>query len=200
MTLGATFADLEQAAARLDQVFGNFLWAVVQAKPESGSGPAVVDHWEAAAQDTAGLAREICEAAREGRLAANGRFDPALAQRALVGCQANFDPLWLRYCADLLAFERRQALADVLRQGGTWGRWTEGVIDALDQCLPALYDLNLALTRCWEELVDRKGLISVSVQATATGQDIRVGRKGTPRNKRRTVVANDSDAGTDGGS
>jgi hypothetical protein len=121
VTLGASFANLEQAAARLDQVFGNLVWAVVQAQPASGRGSAAVDHWEAVAQDTAGLAHESCEAAREGRLAANGRFDLVLARRALVRCQERFDALWLRYCVDLVAFERHQALADVLRQAGTWG-------------------------------------------------------------------------------
>lgn len=200
MTLGASFANLEQAAARLDQVFGNLVWAVVQAQPASGRGSAVVDHWEAVAQDTAGLAHESCEAAREGRLAANGRFDPVLARRALVRCQEQFDALWLRYCVDLVAFERRQALADVLRQAGNWGRWAEGVVDALDQCPQALYEESLTLRRCWEELVDRQSLIAVSVQATATGQDIRVSRKGAHRKKRSAGVAHGPDAASDDGS
>jgi hypothetical protein len=199
VTLGASFANLEQAASRLDQVFGNLVWAVVQAQPASGRGSAVVDHWEAAAQDTAGLAHESCEAAREGRLAANGRFDPVLARRALVRCQEQFDALWLRYCVDLVAFERRQALADVLRQTGNWGRWAEGVVDALDQCPQALYDQSVTLRRCWEELVDRQSLISVSVQATATGQDIRVSRKGTPRKKRSAAAAHGPDTAADDG-
>ena len=84
-----------------DTVRANLLWA----KPEASDGSAAVDHWEDAAHDTAGLAREICLAAHEGRQPDNSRFDSAVAQQALLMCQQRFDPLWLRHCADLIEVE-----------------------------------------------------------------------------------------------
>lgn len=194
MTLVSIFAELDRAATQIDQVYGNFLWAVVQAKPASGNGSAVVDHWEDAAQDTAGLAREICVAAREGRPIANARFDPIVAQQALLTCQQRFDPLWLRHCADLMAFERRQALWSVSRKGGAWGQWAEGVVDALDRCLPALYELSRAISQSWEELVDRQGLVSVSVRTSVTGQDFRAAGNGMPLVEERIDMASGSAA------
>ncbi|HET9661189.1 MAG TPA: hypothetical protein VFP05_12715 [Thermomicrobiales bacterium] len=194
MTLISTFAELDRASTQLDQVYGNFLWAVVQAKPESGDGSAMVDHWEDAAQDTAGLAREICVAAREGRPMANARFDPVAAQQALLICQQRFDPLWLRHCADLMAFERRQALWSMSRKGGAWAQWAEGVVDALDRCLPALYELSCAISHSWEELVDRQGLVSVSVRTSVTGQDFRNSGNGMPLVEERIDMASGNGA------
>lgn len=194
MTLVSMFADLGRAATELDQVYGNLLWAVVQAKPESGNGSAVVDHWEDAAQDAAGLAHDICAAARNGRQAEGGRFDPVVAHQALLICQQRFDLLWLRHCVDLLAFDRRQDLLSVSQQGGDWAQWMNGVVDALDRCLPALYELSRAVSSSWEELVDRQGLVSVSVRTSVTGQDFRVAGKETSPTSGRSTMTSDFDA------
>lgn len=181
MTLAASFLELEQSAARLDQVFRDLVWAAVQGQPAPGAGPAIVDHWETASQDTADLARGTWVAAREGRLAVNGRFDPTLVRQALVGCQGRFNDLWLRYVVDLAAFERRLALAGVPRRSSAWSPWAEGVVDALDQCPQALYDLSRMLGRCWEELVDR--LAGFTVSAPTAPSDVTTYRPDGPAEK-----------------
>jgi hypothetical protein len=193
VTLSATFAELEWAAARLDEAFGNLAWAAVQGQPSSKPGPAVVDFWEDSAQDMADQTRKALESARVGRLAANGRLDSYSVRQALSGCQTIFDTIWLHYCTELVDFDRRKALQEVTRRAPEWTGWVTGVVDALGQCPKPLYDLSRTLTQCWEEVADQHGPLSVSVTAKTTGRDIDITDDRVPasRNDVGTAVARD---------
>lgn len=134
----------------------------------------LVDMFGDAADDMMGWLEEAMATARDGQQAAERQLDLDRAWRALTTCQQQFSQIEYRLF-DLLSYDR---LAPLMRfgrqQGGEWQAWTSSVKAALDHCQSPIYDVSEALFRCWQEIGERAGLTSVSVQATNIGQQITV--------------------------
>ncbi len=203
MSLETAFAELDGRLDDLEQAFDNLLWAVVQGQPAAGAryGHALPDQYEAAAGDALALVKEARAAAGAGGPAGAGPFDPARTGRALAAGQDRLNRPWLRFYTDFVSDERRGALASLKRERRVWPPWAQGVDDALGRCQHPLYAASQALARCWRDLVDRAGRLSVAVQASGVGQVVHLaardgreaGRDGWPA---RTSV---DDPGTDTG-
>jgi hypothetical protein len=171
MTLDAAFIKLHAQLAQLELTFDNLLWAVVQGQP-AGWSHVVIDHYDAATNDILGLLNEAKDAAAAGCGATNDQLHLAAARRALATCQDRFNQVWIRYYSELVSFERKDALHNLKRKGRTWATWVQGVNDALGQCPPPIYDVSQTLLRCWQDLVERASMLSISAQATSAGPQI----------------------------
>jgi hypothetical protein len=139
-----------------------------------GGDTVLVDVFGDASDDMLGWLAEALGAARDGGQALENQLDLNRAWQALTTCQEQFSQLEYRLF-DLVSYDR---LAPLMRfgrqQGGEWRAWTRSVKAALDRCQSALYHVNQALVRCWQEIAERAGLTSVSVRTTNIGQQITV--------------------------
>jgi hypothetical protein len=131
----------------------------------------LVDLWGDAADDLLGWVEGAQAAAAEAQQAAAFPVDVQRAWRELSVCQERFSHVQQRYSGDLATYERIDELMHFGRQrGGEWESWANGVRLALDDCRPALYTAGQAISACWQEIGERLGMWSVSVQTTAIGQ------------------------------
>jgi len=99
--------------------------------------------------------------------------DLTRARRQLTASQENFQKLSEVFFADLLSYDR---IAELLQFGSEHGRqwmaWANTVRQGLEACQPQLQTVALAYFRCWQEIAERVGMNSVSLQSTTIGQQI----------------------------
>lgn len=174
MTLEAAFGDLCTHLYKLHEGLIGLRTTVVEDKPLKGDS-VLVDVFGNAADDVLGWLDEALGAASEGQQAAGYPIDLECARRALATCQERFNRITHQFTSNLVLYER---IAELTRFGrkrrGEWHAWADGVKEALDQCQQPLYEVNQTLFRCWQEMTERVGMTSVSVQATTVGQQITV--------------------------
>jgi len=151
---------------------------VVEDKPRGGD-IVLVDIFGDAADDLLGWLEEALAKASEGQQAATHPIDLDRARRALTTCQERFNRISQRFSSDLVCYERIAELTRFGRKHGReWHAWATSVKQALDWCQQPLYALSQTLFRCWQEISERVGMTSVSVQATNIGQQITVPERG----------------------
>jgi hypothetical protein len=173
MTLEAAFEDLCTHLHKLREGLLGLRTTVVEDKPLEGDS-VLVDVFGDAAEELLGWLDEALGAAGEGRKATMDPIDLARARRALTTCQGRFIRISHQFSSNLVPYERISELTRFgRRRKGEWHAWATGVKEALERCREPLYDVNLALFRCWQEIADRVGLSSVSMQTTAIGQYVR---------------------------
>lgn len=175
MALEATFRSMLVRLQRLNDDL-LVLRLTLGDKPP-GSESALVDQLENTVLDMTGLLQEALESSREA-LSATGRpVDLDRAWRALTACQDCFQRIAHQFSADLISYEKLKDLATLGSQrGGEWFPWANSTKAGIEQCRHPLEEVSKALVGCWQELAERPGMMSVSVQATNIGQQI----AGTP--------------------
>jgi hypothetical protein len=174
MTLAAAFTDLYEHLETLREFLIGLRTTVVEDKPLRGDF-VLVDRFGNAADDLRGLLEEALAAAHEGWQAIEEQTDLERARRALTTCQERFNRLTYQFSFDLFSYERLAALNRFGReQGGEWRAWAGVVGNTLHRCQQHVYDVNQALFRCYQEMVESAGTTSVSVRATNIGQQIAV--------------------------
>jgi len=153
VSLEASWVDLSKKFASLEETLGNLHWAVVEGQPKREPGHTLVDHYEAATNDSIDLVREAKEAVAHRVPVASSQLPGA--RQALITCQGRFNQL-LPYCYnDLVSFDRINDLHKLAHErGGEWAEWVQGVEDALGPCLEALYEVSQSLLRCWQDLAE----------------------------------------------
>jgi hypothetical protein len=57
-----------------------------------------------------------------------------------------------------------------------WLPWANSVKQGIEDCRQPQEAVSLALAACWQELAERLGTISISMQATNVGQQITLPR------------------------
>jgi hypothetical protein len=186
MSLEGTLTDLVAKLTRLEQALDNVLWAVVQGQPKSRWGHALADYYEAIGHDLMAMVKETKEDAEAGQAAAGGQLDLLATRRALARCQECYNRLLACFYRDPFSSARRSELRGLARKGDEWASFVRGVDDALDQCPEPLHAVGAALLGCWEDLVDRAGLLSVSAQATYIGPQIYLGDGNVDRERTKT--------------
>lgn len=174
MTIERAAGALDGALEEVEQAIEHLVWSLDQGKSSAQAryGHALADQHQAVADDMLGLAKEARAAIGALLGTLGGQFDLVGARRALATAQDCLNGLWSRLFTGFYSGEMLRARTAMPREKPTWAAWARGVEDALGRCPPPLQAANEALARCWEDLVDRAGLLSVSVQAT--GQQIRV--------------------------
>lgn len=172
MPLEATFHALSVQLRKLRDTFLGVRLTVVEDKPLRDE-VVLVDRFGDAVEDLVGWVEESLAAATEGEHAVGNPLDAYRARTALATCQERFNRLAQQFSSELVCYERILELKEFgRRRGGEWLRWTNAVKQGLEQCRQPMQDVNQALSLCWQELAERIGMTSVSVQNTTIGQQV----------------------------
>ena len=135
--------------------------------------PRVVDRLKEGVDDALGLVLEAIESAAEGQQAVAHPSDIDRARRPLAGCHRPFNRAVRLLSTQLASHRSLDQLAKLgLERGGEWAAWARPVEASLELCQQSFFDASEALFDCWQELAERLGTTSVSVQTTNIGQHI----------------------------
>jgi hypothetical protein len=169
MALEESFTSLSRHLCLLHDELQELRRTVIE-KPPKGD-VVLVDLFSDAADDLLGWMVEASAAASEGEESTSYPVDLDRARRSLKMCQEKFILMSVRLSSDLLSYDRMEELVSFGdRRRGGWEKWAANVKAALESCREPLYDVNQTLFTCWQELTERVGTTSVSVQATNIGQ------------------------------
>ena len=114
-----------------------------------------------------GILEESRAAADDACEAVGHPLDMDRARRALTTCQERFHRFAAEFSHDLAAYERLADLASVAQERGRdWASWVNVVKQGLEQCQVLVEEGREALFLCWQDLAERLGTASVSVQNT----------------------------------
>jgi len=172
VALEATFRELFSEFKKLQDTLVALRLTVGEDKPRKGDA-ALVDHLEDSILDLMGLLEGCLRAAQAAQKAVRHPLDMDGARRALTTCQDRFHEIERQFAADLVSYERLKDLASLGSERGTeWRSWANTVKQGIEQCRQPLEGANKALAACWQEIAERVGMTSVSVQATNIGQQI----------------------------
>jgi hypothetical protein len=172
MALEAAFRDLFNNLRRLRDTMVALRLTVAEDKPTKGEA-ALVDQLEDTILDSLGLLDECLSGARAAHGAVGNRIDLNHARRALSTCQDRFHQIELQFMTNLASYERIKDLARLGNERrGEWLAWAGSAKQGVEQCREPLEAAGKALVCCWEELAERVGTSSVSVQNTSIGQKI----------------------------
>jgi hypothetical protein len=170
--LEATFQDLFTGLRKLRDMLVAVRLTVVEDKPVR-SEAALVDHLEDTILDIMGRLDEALKAARVAQKAVANVTDLNGARRALTVCQDRFHRIERQFAQELISYEKLKDLAALgSERRGEWLPWSNSVKQGIEQCRQPLDQVSKALAVCWEEIAERVGMTSVSVQATNIGQKI----------------------------
>jgi hypothetical protein len=171
VALEATFRGMVMLFQRLSDELYVLRKMVEDRPPESDSS--LVDQLENTVLDITGLLNEAMESAHEALSATGHPVDMDRARRALARCQDCFHRVEHHYSADLTSYKRLKHLAILgKRRGGECLPWASGARAGMEQWRDLLEEVSRAMSACWQELAERPGGVSVSVQATNIGQHI----------------------------
>ena len=164
MATRASLQDLERRLSRLQQALEMLHWAAVQAQPQAEQRPALLDHYDTAAEDLLGLAHSAHETVDLARRAGRYPLDLRRAVDALAAANHQYNRLWALLYETFGSLERAADLDDLARSEAMWRVWVKGLSDALDRCPPCLYDVGEGLAGCWQDLLDGVSLPPLTVQ------------------------------------
>lgn len=172
MPLEATFQELFTELRKLHDTLVAVRLTVVEDKPVRGEA-ALVDHLEDTILEMMGSLDEALKAARLAQKAVGNITNLHAARRALTVCQDRFHRIEQQFAADLVSYEKLKDLTSLgSERRGEWLPWSNSVKEGIEQCRPPLDGTSKALATCWQEIAERVGLTSISVQATNIGQKI----------------------------
>jgi hypothetical protein len=171
MPIERTFRDLWTQFRRLQDTLLALRLTVVEDRPVKGD-VALVDQLEDSILDQMGLLDEGLKAAQAALKAVGHPTDLGQARLAVTTCQERFHGIEQQFSADLVSYEKLKDLVSLGVRGGEWPLWAKSVKDGLEQCREPLDDASKALAACWQEIAERVGTTSISVQATNIGQKI----------------------------
>ena len=164
MAAKTSFLDLERRLSRLQQALEMLHWAAVQAQPQAEQRPALLDHYDAAAEDLLGLAHSAHEAIELARRAGQYPLDLRRAADALAAASHEYNRLWALLYETFGSLQRAADLDELVRSEAVWRVWVTGLSDALDRCPPSLYEVGEGLAGCWQDLLDGVSLPPFTVQ------------------------------------
>ncbi|HYO63113.1 MAG TPA: hypothetical protein VER08_05590 [Pyrinomonadaceae bacterium] len=178
MSLRTEYQSLYAQLESLNEALAD-LRTVIDDRPPKGESVLLLDAFGDAVEDTLGWLDEALAAAgphaRGARQKGEAAFDVNGARQALVFCQDQFNRITHRFTFDLVSYDRLSQLMQLGRERrGEWQAWAGGVRRELEGCQQHLYDTSQALFRCWQEIAERVGMTSVSVQTTTIGQQVTV--------------------------
>jgi len=77
------------------------------------------------------------------------------------------------FTANLVSYDRVSDLTTFgAERRGEWPSWVTSVKQGIDHCRFPLEEAGKALSECWQEIAERAGSTSISVQTTNIGQKI----------------------------
>jgi hypothetical protein len=124
-------------------------------------------------EDLRGWAEEGLVSAVEAREAVAHPPDLHRARRGLGAANERFILLEYRFLDEAVTYDLIDGLMRSSRQRGReWVSWSRSVVQALDASRAPLRALDEAFLAAWQELGERQGARSMSVQTTNIGQQI----------------------------
>ena len=169
MALETTFRVLRSSLHKLHDAL-NALRMTVGDRPPNDEA-AVADGLENALLDMLGKLQDAHAAGREAYNAVGGPVDLDRARRALTKCQESFHAIEQQFATDLVSYEKVKQLERIGRaRRHEWIPWANSAKQGIDQCREPIKQISMAIASCWQELAERLGMISVSVQNTNVGQ------------------------------
>jgi hypothetical protein len=169
MTLEGNFKDLATKWERLvEELEHGLLWSVTETKPDEDH--ALANHYVDAATDLIAVAREGLAASQ---MAAGEIQSLGQAGKSLLRCQEQYNSVVELFDSKMASYSRiRRIRRFGSEKRDAWRDWAAHVCTAVDRCRPPIDELNRTMFKCWQEVADRVGMSSVSVQSTNIGQQI----------------------------
>lgn len=172
MALETTFRELFTELGKLRDTLIALRLTVVEDRPRK-SDAALVDNLEDSILDLMGLLEDCLSGARAAHKAVGHPLDMDRARRALTTCQDGFHQIERQFAAELISYEKLRDLASLgSERGNEWRLWSNTVKQGIEQCRQPLDGASKALAACWQEIAERVGMTSISVQTTNIGQKI----------------------------
>lgn len=169
MTLEAVFRELPEKLMDLQSSL-KYLEVFIGDKPHAHK---LADDLSETVTDLWSRIDEAIEVAHETQAALQPPTDLARVRLALVICQEQFNIVSRKFTTELRSEQQMRELARLSRRlKGEWPGWARSVKQTLEQCQVGFHDVNEALSRCWQEIAERVGMTSVSMQTTNIGQQI----------------------------
>jgi hypothetical protein len=121
------------------------------------------------------LRAETLAAAMEATRSAGRPLDLQAVRRALTECHEAFNKLLKKFWQEVMSFGQVEELAELGRERGSqWSKWTTTIQAWIKDCVDGFLQVNEMLVICWQEMTERLGIATVSVQNTTIGQQISV--------------------------
>jgi hypothetical protein len=172
MAIEAVFLELTRKFDALCEALQSLALTAIEDRPQHGE-VLLVERLGNLVEDLRGWAEEAREAAAQASDALAHPPDFNLGRRALGVATERFIHIEYRFFEEAVAHDAvNELLRFGRRSGGEWLSWTAGVVQALDGCRLPLRELDEALFRAWQELGERLGSRSLTVQANNIGQQI----------------------------
>jgi hypothetical protein len=168
----ATFQALTANFEALRDAVASLRLTVVEDRPPRNE-VLLVERLGDAVEDLGGCLEEAAAAAAAALGAVAHPLDGHRARQALALAHERFIRAEYKLVFGLISAEQLEELARFgRRRGDEWLGWTGSVLQALEQCRVPLNEADEALLSAWQELSERLGAGSVSVQTTNIGQQI----------------------------
>lgn len=172
MAIEAAFQTLVGKLGAAREAFESLRLTAVEDRPLRDE-VLLVERLGNAVDDFQGWLEEAAAAAGEAQQTVRHPLDGYRARETLARAHERFLRLEYQFFFEGVSYEKIDELSRFgRRRGREWLGWTGSVIQALDQCRAPLRDVDAALLVCWQELSERLGAGSVSVQTTNIGQQI----------------------------
>ena len=170
MALQKSFRDLCTRLQELQEVLEAVNTTVEEDRPRR-KDVVVASRLADAVLAVRGILEESRTAADEACEAVGHPLDMDRARRALTTCQQQFHRFAAEFSHDLASYEQMADLASVAHERGRdWASWVKVVKQGLGQGQALVEEGREALFLCWQDLAERLGTASVSVQNTSIGQ------------------------------
>jgi hypothetical protein len=172
VALEAAFQELSSELRKLRDTLVALRLTVVEDKPLAGEA-ALVDHFDDTILEVMGLLEESLKRARVAQKEVESAADFNAVRRALAACQERFHTIEQRFSSDLVSYDKLKDLADLgSARKREWIPWASTVRQGIEECRAPLDAISKAIAACWQEIAERVGMTSVSVQTTNIGQKI----------------------------
>lgn len=151
MGMQETFARLRNDLHRLDDAV-RALQVSIGDRPRTGEA-LLVYQLEREGLELLGAIQEARSSAEKVGSELRSVSELEAARRSLVVCQARLMTVGRSY-AQMVSFDRIQALLRIGKDGGEWAAWVGATRQATEQCGLPLQDAGQSLAACWDELTE----------------------------------------------
>jgi hypothetical protein len=179
MPLDRTFQDLCDRLRALETGLEEMSSAVLHSKPAEGkakAGPNKEHYladllWEMVAE-MQGRQKEASVAAAEAKRAVDPPLNLDRAWRMLKESHQAMNLVVRMYSSDMASYERVDDLMKLRAEHPEWAGWVEAQLLHLQRVGKQISDASEAFLPGWQEIAERVGMTSVTVQSTSIGQQI----------------------------
>jgi hypothetical protein len=172
MAIEAAFTHLISHFTAMREALQSLSLTVIEDRPPQGELLSV-DRLGNLVEDLRGWVEEGNDSAVQARQAVSHPADLHRARQALGISNERFISLEYRFYGEAVAHHTIGELRRLgSRRGPEWPGWSKSVMQSLEACRAPLRALDEAFLQTWQELAERLGSRSVSLQTTNIGQQI----------------------------